>query len=205
MNDNSRKSGWEWLDRDTSAFLYEYLTMGADIPEPVRKHFGFDRDYLLYEKINGMDYDEYLRQREEGRFPDVLEVDGIHKLIRVLRPPHARCVIETNGSRPTVLDDLVGAGYADIVSFVFDRYPKKCQLDSMRIARDGDCRFAVTVVTEPQRLTVEDVLDLGDHIKGAMLLQIKRSSEPGALQYKKSEISSLAKSMKGTAKEVRIV
>ncbi len=136
---------------------------------------------------------------------DVLEVDGIHKLIRVLRPPHARCVIETNGSRPTVLDDLVGAGYADIVSFVFDRYPKKCQLDSMRIARDGDCRFAVTVVTEPQRLTVEDVLDLGDHIKGAMLLQIKRSSEPGALQYKKNEISSLAKSMKGTAKEVRIV
>lgn len=136
---------------------------------------------------------------------DVLEVDGIHKLIRVLRPPHARCVIETNGSRPTVLDDLVGAGYADIVSFVFDRYPKKCQLDSMRIARDGDCRFAVTVVTEPQRLTVEDVLDLGDHIKGAMLLQIKRSSEPGTLQYKKSEISSLAKSMKGTAKEVRIV
>lgn len=136
---------------------------------------------------------------------DVLEVDGIHKLIRVLRPPHARCVIETNGSRPTVLDDLVGAGYADIVSFVFDRYPKKCQLDSMRIARDGDCRFAVTVVTEPQRLTMEDVLDLGDHIKGAMLLQIKRSSEPGALQYKKSEISSLAKSMKGTAKEVRIV
>ena len=76
MNDNSRKSGWEWLDRDTSAFLYEYLTMGADIPEPVRKHFGFDRDYLLYEKINGMDYDEYLRQREEGRFPDVLEVDA---------------------------------------------------------------------------------------------------------------------------------
>lgn len=136
---------------------------------------------------------------------DVLEMDGIHKLIRVLRPPHARCVIETNGSRPTVLDDLVGAGYADIVSFVFDRYPKKCQLDSMRIARDGDCRFAVTVVTEPQRLTMEDVLDLGDHIKGAMLLQIKRSSEPGALQYKKSEISSLAKSMKGTAKEVRIV
>lgn len=136
---------------------------------------------------------------------DILEVDGIHKLIRVLRPPHARCVIETNGSRPTVLDDLVGAGYADIVSFVFDRYPKKCQLDSMRIARDGDCRFAVTVVTEPQRLTMEDVLDLGDHIKGAMLLQIKRSSEPGALQYKKSEISSLAKSMKGTAKEVRIV
>lgn len=136
---------------------------------------------------------------------DVLEVDGIHRLIRVLRPPHARCVIETNGSRPTVLDDLVGAGYADIVSFVFDRYPKKCQLDSMRIARDGDCRFAVTVVTEPQRLTMEDVLDLGDHIKGAMLLQIKRSSEPGAIQYKKSEISSLAKSMKGTAKEVRIV
>lgn len=136
---------------------------------------------------------------------DVLEVDGIHRLIRVLRPPHARCVIETNGSRPIVLDDLVGAGYADIVSFVFDRYPKKCQLDSMRIARDGDCRFAVTVVTEPQRLTMEDVLDLGDHIKGAMLLQIKRSSEPGALQYKKSEISSLAKSMKGTAKEVRIV
>lgn len=76
MNDNSRKSGWEWLDRDTSAFLYEYLTMGAGIPEPVRKHFGFDRDYLLYEKINGMDCDEYQRQQKEGRLPDVLVVDA---------------------------------------------------------------------------------------------------------------------------------
>ena len=76
MNDNSRKSDWEWLDRETSAFLYEYLTMGADIPEPVRKHFGFDRDYLLYEKINGMDCDEYQRQQKEGRLPDVLVVDA---------------------------------------------------------------------------------------------------------------------------------
>ena len=76
MNDNSRKSDWEWLDRETSAFLYEYLTMGAGIPEPVRKHFGFDRDYLLYEKINGMDCDEYQRQQKEGRLPDVLVVDA---------------------------------------------------------------------------------------------------------------------------------
>ena len=140
-----------------------------------------------------------------GTGADVLEIEGIHRLIRSLRPPHAKCVIETCGSVPSVLDDLVGAGYADIVSFVFDRYPKKCQLDSMKIARDGDCRFAVTVIMEPQRMTVEDVLDLGDRIKGAMVLMIKRSAEPGALQYKKNEISSLAKSMKGTAKEVRRV
>ncbi len=136
---------------------------------------------------------------------DVLEIDGVHRLIRGLRPPHSKCVIETNGSRPSVLDDLVGAGYADIVSFVFDSYPKKCQLDSMKIAKEGDCKFVVTVVTEPQRMTLEDVLDLSDRINGAMSLMIKRSSAPGALQYKKNEISSLAKSMKGTAKEVRIV
>lgn len=76
MNDNPEKNEWEWLDRETSAFLYEYLTMGADIPEPVRKYFGFNEDYLLYEKINGMDCDEYLRRRQEGRLPDVLEVDA---------------------------------------------------------------------------------------------------------------------------------
>ena len=75
----------------------------------------------------------------------------------------------------------------------------------MKIARDGDCRFAVTVIMEPQRMTMEDVLDLGDRIKGAMILMIRRSAEPGAPQYRKNEISSLAKSMKGTAKEVRIV
>ena len=54
-------------------------------------------------------------------------------------------------------------------------------------------------------MTMEDVLDLGDRIKGAMILMIRRSTELGAPQYKKNEISSLAKSMKGTAKEVRIV
>lgn len=76
MDNNSKKDTWEWLDRDISAFLYEYLTTGTGIPEPVRKHFGFDGDYLMYEKINGMDYDEYRRQRQEGRLPDVLEVDA---------------------------------------------------------------------------------------------------------------------------------
>lgn len=76
MDNNSKKDAWEWLDRETSSFLYEYLTTGTGIPEPVRKHFGFDGDYLMYEKINGMDYDEYRRQRQEGRLPDVLEVDA---------------------------------------------------------------------------------------------------------------------------------
>ena len=76
MDNNSKKDAWEWLDRETSSFLYEYLTTGTGIPEPVRKHFGFDEDYLMYEKINGMDYDEYRRQRQEGRLPDVLEVDA---------------------------------------------------------------------------------------------------------------------------------
>ena len=76
MDNNSKKDAWEWLDRNAAEYLYAYLTMGAGIPEPVRKHFGFDGDYLLYEKINGMDCDEYRRQRQEDRLPDILEVDA---------------------------------------------------------------------------------------------------------------------------------
>ena len=76
MDNDSKKDTWEWLERNAAEYLYAYLTMGAGIPEPVRKHFGFDGDYLLYEKINGMDCDEYRRQRQECRLPDVLEMDA---------------------------------------------------------------------------------------------------------------------------------
>lgn len=76
MNNNSKESAREWFDMNVAKSLYDYLTMGVEIPEPIRKHFGFDRDYLLYERLNGMDYDEYVRRWREGGFPDVLDVNA---------------------------------------------------------------------------------------------------------------------------------
>ena len=49
---------------------------GRDIPEPVRKRYGFDEDYRMLQRINGMDHDVYERERRTGKLPDAAMVEA---------------------------------------------------------------------------------------------------------------------------------
>lgn len=60
--------------------LYLYLMQGREIPELVRKQYGFDEDYRMLQRINGMDYDVYERKRRTGKFPDAAMVEA--RLVR---------------------------------------------------------------------------------------------------------------------------
>ena len=60
----------------TATSLYLYLMQGRDIPEPVRKRYGFDEDYRMLQRINGMDHDVYERERRTGKLPDAAMVEA---------------------------------------------------------------------------------------------------------------------------------
>lgn len=158
MNDNSKESEWEWLYMDTAEYLYEYLTMGTDIPEPVQKHFGFDGDYLLLEKINGMDYDEYRSQRQEGRLPDVLEVNArltnaVEKAFESVcrRPPNPYLdrlneELERLGgiaARPDSVHDIIHVTLSFLAKYGIDRYStgEDISRQAEKAYRELDARF----------------------------------------------------------------
>lgn len=140
-----------------------------------------------------------------GADRDILDFDGLHRLIRSLRPVHAKSIVETRGRNPHMLDDLMGAGYITGVAFYFDSFPDKHQTDSLEIAREGDCRFAVTLMLDPDGLTLEEASHMSELLDGAFMVIIKRpAAETGAKRYRKNELMSLAKALKGKARDVRV-
>lgn len=140
-----------------------------------------------------------------GADRDILDFDGLHRFIRAVRPVRTKSIVDTCGRNTPMLDDLIGAGYVTGVSFEFDRYPDKHQIDSLDIARNGDCRFAVTIRPDPERFTMEDISEMNGLLDGAFLVIIRKpETHPGAKQYRKNELVSLAKSLKGRAREVRV-
>lgn len=75
--------------------LYLYLMQGREIPEPVRKLYGFDDDYRMCQRVNGMDYNVYEQKRRTGELPDIMKVDArltrsVEKVFESLchRPPN---------------------------------------------------------------------------------------------------------------------
>lgn len=141
--------------------------------------------------------------RGHGR--DILEIENVHKIVKALVPKHTRVIIETAGKHPCVLDDLVGAGYIRDISFIFDQFPVKTQMDSLDIARNGDCGFAVTLVLDPARMTLEDAHDMVYGIRDAMVVQLRRPAvETDKKRYRKNEMIALAKSFREVARDVKI-
>ena len=140
-----------------------------------------------------------------GRGKDILEFEGIHRFIKELVPKRMISAVETDGKHPAILDDLIGAGYVNDVVFVFDLYPVKTQLESLDIARNGDCRFFVTLILDPARLTLEDAQDLMNAVRGSTQVQLRRPTvENDKKRYRKNDLMALAKSMREVARDVKI-
>lgn len=133
---------------------------------------------------------------------DVLGIGGLHKLIRALRPPHMTVVLKTDGMHPDALDDLVGAGYVDHVLFSFDGPLTDEQRASIDVAREGDCVFSAEIMTDPDIMDAKGVAAVSDELKGARMISLRRRAS--GKRFSKNEMASMAKSLKGLAKEVRV-
>lgn len=134
---------------------------------------------------------------------DILDISDAFTAIRELRPRHMPVILRTCGRNHAALDDLIGAGYADHVLFTFDSVPDMEQIRSVSIARDGDCAFSAILSMDPEHLRREDLAAVSDILSGADTIMLRRMT--GRKQYKVSEMTSMAKSLKGSAKEIRMV
>lgn len=140
-----------------------------------------------------------------GKGADILDFEGVHKLIRTIRPSHTMVMIETRGERTEVLDDLVGAGYINMVGFILDKNIDKNQKASMKLVRESGCPFGVKMILSPEGLTMADAQDMKEDIAGAGIVTLNRPEQmPGKKRYKKNELVSLAKSLKESAKDVKV-
>lgn len=163
---------------------------GADMSE-VRDTILADRDSIDGIMVSGSDS------------TDILDIPDAFRAVKALRPGRMKVIIRTQGRNAAALDDLMGAGYADIVLFEFDRMPDPAQIGCIRAAREEGCGFSAVLTVSPEGLRKEDLGTVSKMLAGARSIMIRRGG--GKNQYKMSEMASMAGSVKGAAKEVRLI
>ena len=132
---------------------------------------------------------------------DLLDADGLHSLIRTVRPYHLPVVLETSGDRPTVLDDLVGAGYGDVLCLNVMGPISSHQIECLKIARRQDCHIGLVVYMDPTYVDKNFIDELVAIVERSEYLILKRAWTGGpAKPFKKTEIAAMAKTLKGSAK-----
>ena len=146
--------------------------------------------------LNGEQVLNYLK--EHGHLYQALVVTGgeptIHKdlvpFIRKVKTLNLLVGLETNGTRPEVLSDLIQAGTVDFISMDikaplrFEKYRKATRLngnglfprvlESIDLLRSEkvEGEFRITVV--PELHTEEDILEIGEQLQGVKRLVLQQ-------------------------------
>lgn len=138
------------------------------------------------ELIEWSQVEEYLRENRD--FLDAVVVSGgeptlhpgLHSILKMIKALGLKVKLDSNGTRPEVLDDLIGAGLVDFISMdvkapLDHRYDQLCGVpgqadkvkESIKIIIDSgvDHEFRTTVV--PIMIKEEDVEDIARSLRGA--------------------------------------
>lgn len=148
------------------------------------------------------------------------------KLIKKLRSMKMMIKLDTNGSNPDVLDDLIGAGYVDAISMDIksgltrERYSAAAGVDidpelirrSIRIIMDSGIDYEFRTTVSPILVKPEDIESICKEIKGAKLYTLQQfrpnvciDSRLEAMDpYKESVIRQMAETAKKYVKKVEI-
>ena len=100
-------------------------------PEPIRASLEADKGSL-----------DYLAVDSDS---DPLDFPDLYRDIKSVRPKGLKVLIITDGRDPTVLDDLIGAGYAHAIDLLVGKELNGKQRECISIAADNGCKYAVTV------------------------------------------------------------
>ena len=144
---------------------------------------------------------------------DPLKLDGIHKLIMSVKPPKLRSILLTAAEDPDRLDDLVGAGYVDIVDIHIRDIMTPDQMRSLEIIRKLNYDFFVTVDMMPGVIGVDEITEIANQSKGCQKFLMRpfdpqKNRDPtkiGIKPYRKKELESLMSAVKGIVRNPVIV
>ncbi len=137
---------------------------------------------------------------------DPLSVKDLYKLLKRLKLPGRELLLITDGSEYSDLDDLVGAGYVNYVNLKVDGPLDKSQSECIKIMDNCGCPYMVTATLIPGRITESALKELASAIPGSkhLILKVGKSPDP-TKKLDQKELASLANSVKGAAKDVRLV
>ena len=137
---------------------------------------------------------------------DPLSVKSLYKLLKRLKLPGRDLLLITDGSEYSDLDDLVGAGYVNYVNLKVDGPLDKSQTECVRIMDNCGCPYMVTATLIPGRISESALRELASSIPESrhLVLKVGKSPDP-TKRLDQKELASLANSVRGVARDVRLV
>lgn len=113
-------------------------------------------------------------------------------------------ILVTSGFDTGALSDIVGARYVDCVAFRLEGIPGAEQMRSINLMGSYGVPFVIAPVLDPKKLTPEVIVTIAERTKGhdEFILLMPREPLPC---FRKKDVNALAKSLKGKARNVRIL
>lgn len=219
------------LDWDGKVACMIYLA-GCDFRCPYCHNRGIVTESEKIEAVDEESIFDYIRRNKD--FLDGAVISGgeptinkdLYKLLKRLKDLGMKIKLDTNGYHPDVLEDLIGAGYIDMIAMDLkapltkERYSAVAGTDidtdrlkrSIKIIMDSGIDYEFRTTCSPILVKPEDINEIGKEIKGAKNYHLQQFRPKICLDqrlelidpYKESIILQMAETAKKYAKNVRV-
>jgi hypothetical protein len=134
---------------------------------------------------------------------DPLSYPDLFKLLKEIRVPGLEITLISQGSSPSNLDDLVGAGYVAFLNLVLDSPINDDQCKCLDVMRDNGRQFMVSITLGKGVFDEDSLASTCRMFKDAKHVVIRNGKGKDALTQK--EMVSMTKPLKGLVKDLRII
>jgi hypothetical protein len=134
---------------------------------------------------------------------DPLSYPDLFKLLKEIRVPGLEITLISQGSSPSNLDDLVGAGYVAFLNLVLDSPISDDQCECLDVMRDNGRQFMVSITLGKGVFDEDSLASTCRMFKDAKHVVIRNGKGKDALTQK--EMVSMTKPLKGLVKDLRII
>jgi len=119
---------------------------------------------------------------------DILSLPAVHKALAAIRPKGMKLMVVTDGSLASAMDDIVGAGYADMALIRIRGKASDAQKESMGLMEDYGYWYAVEAVIVPGVTDVSAIKDIAASCPGCKRFLI-RAVDPSRTDAKKDPLT----------------
>lgn len=133
---------------------------------------------------------------------DLLEMPGAHRAMKALKPAKLKSMLVTEGRDRAALDDLMGAGYADMAMIRIRGRISEEQRATLEFLEDYGYWYGVTAEMVPGITDEQAMKDTANVSQGCKKFLIRavdpvRNGMAGVKPFEEKEVRSLVKSVSG--------
>ena len=134
---------------------------------------------------------------------DPLSYPDLFRLLKDIRMPGLEMTLVSQGTSPSNLDDLVGAGYISFLNLILDSPIDADQCRCLDVMRDNGRQFMVSITLRKGMFDEDSLASTCRMFKDARHVVIRNGKGEDALSQK--EMVSMTKPLKGLVKDLRII